>query len=177
MTKPVILFDVNETLLDLRALIPHFERVFGNGAILKDWFGQVLRSALVATITETYHDFGKIAGDALDMMALRYGGNLSAEDRGTILAGVRALPPHPEVAACLGQLQTAGFRLATLTNSPPPVLKDQLTNAGLIDYFEMTLSVDSTQRFKPHPNTSASKSWGKDDIKRGFAEREGRRVK
>ena len=50
-------------------------------------------------------------------------------------------------------LRNAGLRLATLTNSPPDVLKDQLTNAGLIDLFERTLSVDSTQRFKPAPET------------------------
>ena len=36
-----------------------------------------------------------------------------------------------------------------MTNSPPHVLKQQLTNSGLIDYFEQTLSVDATRKFKP----------------------------
>ena len=32
MTRACV-FDVNETLLDLAALDPHFERVFGNAAV------------------------------------------------------------------------------------------------------------------------------------------------
>lgn len=145
----IIVFDVNETLLDLSALDPHFERLFGDASIRMQWFGQVLRSSLVATITDTYHDFGVLAGDALDMMALRYGVDLNAEDRAGVLAGVRSLPPHEDIHDSLTQLKEAGLRLAALTNSPPHVLKEQLTNSGLIDYFEQTLSVDATRKFKP----------------------------
>ena len=145
----VILFDVNETLLDLRALNPHFERVFGDEAVMPQWFAQVLRSSLVATITDTYHDFGTIAADALDMTALRLGVDLSSADRTKILKGIRNLPPHSEVPQSLARLKAAGLRLATLTNSPPAVLKDQLTNAGIINLFEQTLSIDPMRRFKP----------------------------
>lgn len=35
----VILCDVNDTLLDLRALAPHFERVFGDAAVRSQWGG------------------------------------------------------------------------------------------------------------------------------------------
>ena len=156
----VILFDVNETLLDLRALTPHFEHIFGDGQVLAQWFAQVLRSALVATITDTYHNFGEIGGDALEMMARRYDRTLSEADRAAVLGGMRQLPAHPEVPESLARLQAAGLRVAALTNSPPHVLKDQLTNAGIIDYFEQTLSVDSTRRYKPalEPYQLAAKS-------------------
>ena len=36
-------FDVNETLLDLRALDPHFEHAFGDAAVRQAWFAQLLR--------------------------------------------------------------------------------------------------------------------------------------
>ena len=45
-----IVFDVNETLLDLRALDPVFERAFGDSSARREWFGQMLQSAFVATI-------------------------------------------------------------------------------------------------------------------------------
>ena len=32
----VIVFDVNETLLDVRALGPHFRRVFGDETVLRE---------------------------------------------------------------------------------------------------------------------------------------------
>ena len=151
--RRVILFDVNETLLDLGALNPQFARIFGDTNVTAQWFSQLLRSMLVATITGTDHDFETLAGDALDMVAMRRDVALTANDRARVLDGMRRLPPHPEVAECLNTLRSAGLRLATLTNSPPSVLKDQLTNAGIIDLFEQTLSVEEIQRFKPASET------------------------
>jgi len=36
--KPVLLFDVNETLLRVDALQPAFLRIFGDANVLKEWF-------------------------------------------------------------------------------------------------------------------------------------------
>lgn len=113
----VIVFDVNETLLDLRALEPHFQRVFGDIAILRTWFAQVLQSALVATLTGAYMDFGPIGSDALDITSSGLGVDLSDDDRAAILGGMLTLPPHPEVPERLARLRDAGLRLTTLTNS------------------------------------------------------------
>ena len=77
--------------------------------------------------------FEILVGDALDIVAMRRGVALVTNDGSRVLDGMRRLPPHPEVAECLNRLRSAGLRLATLTNSPPSVLKDQLTNAGLIN--------------------------------------------
>ena len=46
----VCVFDVNETLLDLRALDPAFAQVFGDAAVRREWFAQMIQSALVATV-------------------------------------------------------------------------------------------------------------------------------
>jgi len=145
----IIVFDVNETLLDLKALDPQFEQVFGDAAVRKTWFGQVLRNSLVATITGQYADFGKIAGAALDMTAQLQNVTLGDEDRSTIMGGIRSLPPHGDVVPGLEKLKSAGFRLATLTNSPPHVVEAQLQNANLAGYFEKSFSVDAIKKFKP----------------------------
>jgi len=147
----VCVFDVNETLLDLGALDPHFERVFGDAGVRRAWFLQLLQSALVATVTGAYSDFGKIGGAALEMVAEREGVNLSDEDRQKILGGMRELPPHPEVTEGLDLLRDAGLRLATLTNSTQRVAEAQMENSGLHDYFERILSADSVRRLKPAP--------------------------
>jgi 2-haloacid dehalogenase len=63
------------------------------------------------------------------------------------------LPPHPDVIPALTRLQDAGFCMATLTNSAPPALNAQLTHAGLTEFFERRLSVESVQLFKPAPET------------------------
>jgi hypothetical protein len=62
----VIVFDVNETLLDLSALDPPFERAFGRPGLRHEWFAQLLQSALVSIVTENYADLGAIGRSALD---------------------------------------------------------------------------------------------------------------
>ena len=145
----VCVFDVNETLLDHGALDPHFERAFGDAGVRRLWFLQLLQSALVATVTDTYSDFGTIGGAALEMVAERQGVDLSDEDRQKILGGMRELPPHPEVSESLDRLRDAGLRLATLTNSTQQVAEAQMNNSGLRDYFEQILSADAVGRLKP----------------------------
>ena len=147
----ICVFDVNETLLDLGALDPHFERIFGDAGVRRAWFGQLLQSALVATVTDAYSDFGAIGGAALEMIAGRQGVTLSDEDKQQILGGMRELPPHPEVAESLSRLRDAGLRLATLTNSTQQVAEAQMDNSGLRGYFEQLLSADAVRRLKPAP--------------------------
>ncbi|MCA1554583.1 MAG: haloacid dehalogenase type II [Chloroflexi bacterium] len=145
----VIVFDVIETMLNLRALDAPFERVFGDGSVRQQWFSQMLQLALVATITDAYQDFGAIGRAALEMVAAQRGTTLADEQRTQILGGVRTLPPHPDVKDGLAQLRAAGFRLASLTNSAAQTAEAQLNHAGLRSYFEQVLSVDAVRKFKP----------------------------
>ena len=75
--KRICVFDVNETLLDLAALDPHFEKAFGDAAVRPQWFMQMLQSAFVATITDSYVPFGEIGASALKMTAERQNVELS----------------------------------------------------------------------------------------------------
>jgi 2-haloacid dehalogenase len=158
----VCLFDVNETLLDLRALDPHFEHAFGDSGVRQQWFAQFIHNAFLATITDRYQPFGAIGAAALDMIAARRGVVLSSSDRSSILNGIRRLPPYPEVRAAMERLRGAGIRLATLTNSTAEVAVAQLTHAGLLDVFEKTLSADEVNRLKPaaEPYRHAAKAMG-----------------
>ena len=145
----VLVFDVNETLLDLRALDGPFEEVFGDAKVRREWFQQLLQSALVSTVTDAYADFGAIGRAALAMVASRHGIQLADRDADRILGTVKRLPPHPEVREALERLQRGGYRLATLTNSTAPVAHAQLDEAGLAPLFERILSADEARRLKP----------------------------
>ena len=147
--RRIIVFDVNETLLEVGALAPHFERAFGNGAVLQEWFTNVVLYSQTLTIAGPYTDFGSIARACLDMMAQARGVTLSAADRDGIVRGMLSLPAHADVRASLELLKATGFRLVTLTNSAPAALEQQLTNAGIRQFFELAMSVDAVSRFKP----------------------------
>jgi 2-haloacid dehalogenase len=147
----IIVFDVNETLLDVGALEPHFARAFGDRLVLREWFSTLLLYSEVASLAGPYSDFSAIGGAALDMTAASRGVPLSPEDRNRILTGMRSLPAHPDVRDSLQRLKNAGFRTVTLTNSAPAAVEQQLSSAGLTEFFERAFSVDAVRRFKPAP--------------------------
>lgn len=147
----VIAFDVNETLLDLAALDTDFARMFGDAAARREWFGQMLQSALVSTVTRDYHTFGELGMGALMMLGARRGVTITGADRQAIRAGMQHLPAHPDVRASLERLRDAGLQLVTLTNSTMQVAEAQLRNAGLTDLFARSFSADTVQRLKPAP--------------------------
>ena len=149
--RRVQVFDVNETLLDLAGLDPLFERVFGDAGMRRAWFGQMIQSALVATVTGVYSQFGAIGLAALAMTAEQAGVELREEDRDAVATGLRRLPAHPEVPGALERLRTAGLRLAALTNSTEQVARAQLEHAGIVGWFEQVLSADTVRRLKPAP--------------------------
>jgi 2-haloacid dehalogenase len=149
--RRVQVFDVNETLLDLAAMDPHFQRIFGDANFRVAWFTQMIQSALVATVTGAYSQFGAHAMAALQMTAEQAGAQLTDDDKEAVAAQIRQLPAHPEVAGALGRLGDAGLRLAALTNSTEQVARAQLAHAGLLDAFELVLSADTVGRLKPAP--------------------------
>jgi len=145
----VIAFDVNETLLDLHALDPVFEGLFGDATLRAPWFAQMLQVAFVGAITDRYVDFTTAQRAALDMLAQRRGVTLPPDGPDRVAATVRALPPHPEVTDALARLRAGGHQLAALSNSPSDVEQAQLAHAGLTDRFDAILSADTVRALKP----------------------------
>jgi len=150
-----IIFDVNETLLDLSALDPLFVDAFGDKATRRVWFAQMLGLAMSGTIVGSYAEFGELARVALEMTARKRGVALDDERKRRILSGMSTLPAHGDVVEGLRELHAAGIPLAALTNSTPGVLEAQLEHAHLRDFFAHALSVDSLRRYKPAPQTYA----------------------
>ncbi len=150
-SQKVLVFDVIETLLDLNFLAPRFEKAFGTSRALDEFFAQMLQSAFAITSAGIYTNFGNVAKGSLQMIAARRDVVLTDEGMKQILGGLRALPAHPEVTVSLDLLKKAGFRMAALTNSALPVLEAQVTYAGLKEYFDRLITVDTVKRFKPAP--------------------------
>ena len=151
--KPsVIVFDVNETLIDFEALGPLFERVFGDGRVLREWFGQLLLYSMTTTLSGLYEDFFALGRGVFEMVGAVHGVAVCAADVEALREGLLTMPAHPDAKEGLGELERAGFRLVTLTNSPPNSHgKSPLEHAGLAGRFERQFSVEAARVFKPSP--------------------------
>ncbi|CAN5466687.1 haloacid dehalogenase type II [soil metagenome] len=145
----VIVFDVNETLLDLGGLDSLFADEFGDAALRPQWFATMVQLSFVGGLTGQYVDFSTAARAALQMTAERAGRGIAAGAVETVVAGMRRLPPHPDVMPALTRLRDAGLRLIALTNSVLEVAEAQLSYAGLADLFEGVYSADEVRALKP----------------------------
>ncbi len=150
---PIIVFDVNETLLDINTLAPLFTRVFGDGDVLREWFAQLVLYSQTMTLSGLYTPFGELGIGALRMMADIHQITLTEDDIAELKERMNNMPAHADAIPALTRLQEAGFRLVTLTNSASSASPTPLEKAGLSHFFEQHFSVETVSKFKPAPDT------------------------
>jgi 2-haloacid dehalogenase len=146
---PLIVFDVNETLLDLTALESTFERVFRDQGAMRLWFANLILYSSALTVAGCYVPFTDIGSAVMKMLADTRGLSITDADRKELVEKFSTMPPHPEVPSALRKLRKAGFRLFTLTDNLLEVQTRQLEHAGIADLFERRFSADGVKHHKP----------------------------
>jgi 2-haloacid dehalogenase len=146
---PLIVFDVNETLLDLQTMEPVFERIFGDRRAMRLWFANFIMYSAALTVAGCYVPFTDIGAAVMKMLADSEGIKIGDADRHELTEKFSTMPPHPEVPAALRKLRTAGFRLFTLTDNLLEVQTRQLEHGGIADLFERRFSADGVRHHKP----------------------------
>lgn len=144
-----VFFDMNETLLNLSLLKNQFDKHFNDKYVLKYWFTKLLYSSNVMGIMDEYQNFGKLADVALENIFFENNKPLSSETKAEILGAFRRLPAYDDVIPALDLLRQKKIRAIAVSNSSLTMIKEQLTNAGIIDKFDSYYSVDNVKKYKP----------------------------
>lgn len=154
--KPkVLLFDVNETLVDIAPLKAKVGEALLDPHAADLWFATMLQYSLATTVSGQYFAFPDIGAAVLRMLGKRSDVTIGQDDAKQLLSAMKSLPAHRDVEPGLRRLRDAGFRMATLTNSSQEGVKAQMESAGLSGFFERQLSVESVRKFKPHADVYA----------------------
>ena len=148
---PLIVFDVNETLLDLTTMEPTFERIFRDKGAMRLWFANLIMYSAALTVAGCYVPFTDIGSAVMKMLADTRGIEIQDADRKELVEKFSTMPPYPEVPGALRKLRAAGFRLFTLTDNLPEVQTRQLEHGGIVDFFERRFSADGVKHHKPSP--------------------------
>jgi 2-haloacid dehalogenase len=147
--RPLIVFDVNETLLDLRTMEPIFERIFGGKEAMRLWFANLIMYSAALTVAGCYVPFTDIGSAVMKMLADTRGIRITDSDKEELTERFSTMPPYPEVPGALRKLREAGFRLFTLTDNLLEVQTRQLEHGSIVDLFERRFSADSVKHHKP----------------------------
>jgi 2-haloacid dehalogenase len=146
---PLIVFDVNETLLDLETMVPIFDRIFGDKGAMRLWFANLIMYSAALTVAGCYVPFTDIGASAMKMLADTRGIEIRDSDKKELTEKFSTMPPHPEVPSALRKLREKGFRLFTLTDNLLEVQTRQLEHGGIVDLFERRFSADGVKHHKP----------------------------
>ena len=146
-----VIFDVNETMLDLGALDLLFAEWFGSPVVRKEWCAQTLHFALTLAATRTFKSFGEVGTAALIEIARRHQVSLPDNTPTRLRGAMVHLPAHTDVEPALRHLRAMGVVTAALSNNPLPVVGEQLRHAGLAPLFAEIMSVDEVGALKPAP--------------------------
>lgn len=149
MSMEIIVFDVNETLLDLKALDKLFLEHFGSSALRATWFNDMLITAMTLNHIQRYEKFSTIGMASLQKIAELSGKQLTKKIGSQIIQAMESLPPHEDVVPALERLTSDGITLAALTNSSHESASKQLKHSGLERYFSTLITVDEVKHMKP----------------------------
>src|SRR6185437_6873046 len=98
-THPLIVFDVNETLLDLRVMEPVFERIFGDKSVMRLWFADLIMYSAVLTLAKCYVPFTDIGSAVMKMLADTHGIRISEADKGQLIERFSTMPGFSQAGA------------------------------------------------------------------------------
>ena len=148
----VLVFDVNETLIDIESMAPLFGELFGDRRVLREWFGQLVMYSMTITLAECYVDFFALGQGVLRMLADIHRVNITDDDVLRLRTGMLTMPAHPDAADGLarsdapGELQ--GFQAEAAADvehvhpRPHPRPRDLLQLLQLLDAVEGLQRVD-----------------------------------
>ncbi|HIF9324663.1 TPA: haloacid dehalogenase type II [Photobacterium damselae] len=151
MNKDIIIFDINETILNLESLHKIFVDIFDNNLMLSQWFSKLLHTSAVCAITKVETNFFTLASITLDNMFDDNQLELSKFDKKEFLNEFTRLQPYSDVIPALKYLKENGFKLIALSNSSSKLINEQLNNSGVISFFDEIISAEEVTTFKPDP--------------------------
>ncbi|MDP9843547.1 haloacid dehalogenase type II [Streptosporangium lutulentum] len=146
----VLVFDVNETLIDFESMNPLFEKIFGDKRVMREWLGHLIMYSMTVTLSGLYEGYFTLGQGLLKMVGDIHGVRVSDADIEEIRQAMLTMPAHPDVEEGLSRMKDAGFRLVTLTNSPSnPGGQSPLEHAGLAHFFERQFTIETVRAYKP----------------------------
>jgi len=151
-------FDAYGTLLDVDAAAreaaaePGMEALKDNWlSIAKGWRERQLRYSWLCSMMGRYDDFWELTSRALDATLEEHGLASEEKVRDRLLSLYGELSAYEEVPGLLADLKASGHKLAVLSNASPNMLETATKAAGIYQYFDALLSVDTLRCYKPTP--------------------------
>ena len=89
----VLVFDVNETLIDFESMNKLFERIYGDKRAMREWLGHLIMYSMTITLSGLYVDYFTLGQGMLRILGKIHGREVSPVDIEAIKIGMMTMPP------------------------------------------------------------------------------------
>ena len=149
-------FDAYGTLFDVAAAArqaaaePDFSHIADDWPLLAEyWRQKQLQYTWLRAVVDAHDDFWTVTQEGLDWALEKTGHGDDPALRERLLALYWELQSYAEVPQMLQTLKQNGLRTAILSNGSPDMLSGAVNSAGIGEFLDDILSVESVGIFKP----------------------------
>ena len=149
----VLAFDIYGTLINPHGVVDELTRHVGERAqeFSSIWREKQLEYSFRRGLMGRYENFPTCTRQALDYSDSLLQTGLDESAKEVLMQFYRKLPAYDDVPASLQALADAGFRMFGFSNGVADDVSGLLQHAGIDQYFEGVVSVDTIGTFKPDP--------------------------
>lgn len=144
-----VFFDINETILRLDSIKGAFKKYGKDSIFLKYWFEKLLKASMIMGSQDNYLNFDELAKIVLEDVFNESQEYLTTEDKKFLLESFKSMEPFNDVEEALKILRESNVKIVAVSNSSMAMIKEQLTYAGILDYFDDYYSVELVRKNKP----------------------------
>ena len=146
-------FDIYGTLIDPHGVVVKLTETIGDDAVAfsRLWRDKQLEYTFRKGLMRHYENFTVCTRQALDYTDIVMQTGLDEATKQALMQTYRVLPAFEDVQSSLKMVSEKGFRLFGFSNGIAEAVQGLLEHAGIDQYFEGVVSVDSIQTFKPDP--------------------------
>jgi len=146
-------FDIYGTLIDPHGVVDELARHVGERAqeFSGIWRDKQLEYTFRRGLMGRYENFVVCTRQALDYTDSLLQTGLDESAKTALMQVYRRLPAYADVPASLQALADDGLRMFAFSNGVADAVSGLLEHAGIDQYFEGVVSVDTLKTFKPDP--------------------------
>jgi 2-haloacid dehalogenase len=126
----VLVFDVNETLINFESMNALFERLYGDKHVMREWLGHLIMYSMTLTLSGLYVGYYSLGQGLLQMIGSIKGVKVRPADIEEIRTAMMTMPVHPDVVEGLKHLKKLGYRMVTLDQLAAESRRQESTRAG-----------------------------------------------
>lgn len=148
-----IAFDIYGTLIDTQGVITKLSQYTDKATeFSRIWRDKQLEYTFRHGLMRHYVNFAVCTRQALDYTDMLLKTEFDESAKQSLMEAYRTLPAFAEVNEALVNAKQADFRLFALSNGLAEAVDNLLKHAGIRQYFDGVVSVDSLKTFKPNPD-------------------------